>query len=1451
MDLPTTSAPEPTANEALSPLVRSTYKSSSLNFYLNGTKIALTSVDPEATLLDFIRSQRKLKGTKLGCGEGGCGACTVVVQDVRAGGRIEHLAINACLAPILSVEGKHIITIEALGTSANPHPLQERIAKLHGSQCGFCTPGIVMSLYALLRNAYDPLTRRYVLTEEMVEMEGALDGNLCRCTGYKPILDAAKSFVREDLGGVVFEGEKTKVEGGGDLNGNFISGTKGLGIQSCGRPGGCCKDSPAVGFPADESSGDETGSSGETSTTETVEVPFSGPTNGTPQKTCGRDDCCQLPPGGSKAATDVSEAKCSFPQFNFKSYDPHTEIIFPPALRKYTKQPIFYGNENKVWFRPTTIEQLVDLKHAYPSAKIVAGSTEVQVEVKFRHEKYAVSVYVGDIEGLKGFSIDEGKGEVVIGGNISLTVLEKACLEGYNKLGRRGFVLEAIRKQLRYFGGRQIRNTATPAGNIVTASPISDLNPVLIASGAVLTARSRARGEFMLPMKDFFLAYRTTALPVDAIITKLTIPLPAEGSQEVIKAYKQAKRKDDDIAIVTAGFRVVLDESGVVTDISLAYGGMAPKTVEAKNTMGALLGRRWFDNLVLEAAMGAMEKDFPLGFTVPGGMPTYRKTLAFSFLFRFWHEVAAELELGTYEQQVDQGIIEEIHRSVSYGSRDNDNPYEQRVVGKQIPHLSGLKQATGEAEYIDDMPTMEGQLFGGFVFSKKAYAKLVKVDFTPALQVPGVLGYVDINDLDDERNIWGLMAKDDLFFAKDFVHSHGQPIGMVYAESAAIAQAAAHLVDVQYEELPPILTISEAIAAKSFFPYGLMIIRGKPTAEAFKDCDFVFEGVSRMGGQEHFYLETNAAAAIPRPEDGEMEVWSGTQNVADIQALVAQVTGVPSSRIVTKVKRMGGAFGGKEIRPAQLACILAVAAKKVGRPVRFMLNRDEDMMTTGQRNPFQAHWKVGVSKDGMLQVLDVDVYNNAGYSLDASGAVMNRAITHIDGCYWVPHVHIRGHVCKTNTHSNTAFRGFGAPQGQFFAECIMAAVADNLKMSVDELRWKNLYKEGELTPFLQPLEDWHVPLIITQLKAESDYDARVRRVEEFNSTHKWKKRGIALIPTKFGLSFATALHLNQAGALVHIYLDGSVLLAHGGTEMGQGLHTKMCQIAAQELNCPLDAIFTSETSSNTVANTPPTAASSSSDLNGMAIQHACQQLNERLEPYRQKYGAEAPLKTLAQAAFFDRVNLSANGFYKMPTIGYEWGNYVDPLPMYSYFTQGAAISEVELDVLTGAHTVLRTDIKMDVGRSINPAIDYGQIEGAFVQGQGLFTIEETLWQKNGELFTRGPGTYKIPGFADIPQVFNAGLLKGVKWAKLRTIQSSKGIGEPPLFLGSSVFFALREAVKAARESVAVDAKAMGIVQLDSPATAERLRVAVGDWIVRWANVEAKEGEKGFFVEAMA
>ena len=539
----------------------------------------------------------------------------------------------------------------------------------------------------------------------------------------------------------------------------------------------------------------------------------------------------------------------------------------------------------------------------------------------------------------------------------------------------------------------------------------------------------------------------------------------------------------------------------------------------------------------------------------------------------------------------------------------------------------------------------------------------------------------------------------EIFFAVDEVFTVGQPIGLIMADTEPQAREAARVVRVDYEDLPAILSIEEAIEHNSFFPHYRFIRSGGDMDEAFAAADHVFEGVARMGGQEHFYLETQASIVVPKSEDGEVEVFASTQNPTETQTIVAQVTGVPANRVVVRVKRLGGGFGGKETRSMQLTGILAVGAHKSKRPVRCMLNRDEDIITCGQRHPFLGRWKVGVSKEGKLLALDADVFANGGWSQDLSGAVVERALSHIDGVYKIPNVSVRGRICKTNTVSNTAFRGFGGPQGMFICESMMCEVADRLGISVDKFRKINLLSEGDRTHFNQVLEDYHVPQMVKAVCEEANFEQRRQAVDAFNQRHRYKKRGLALIPTKFGISF-TALFLNQAGALVHIYHDGSILLSHGGTEMGQGLHTKMCMTAAQELGVPLESVYISETKTDSVANTSSTAASASSDLNGMAVKNACDQLNARLQPYREKFGSKATMAELAHAAYFDRVNLSANGFYKTPVIGYTWNVDVDkqtptfPGPMFYYFTQGVALSEVEIDTLTGDFSVLRSDVKM-------------------------------------------------------------------------------------------------------------------------------------------------------------
>ncbi|RKK81829.1 Xanthine dehydrogenase [Fusarium oxysporum] len=1421
--------------ESLAALIKTTYRTSDIKFYINGRPVTVKNPNPDWVLLDWIRAQDSLKGTKLGCGEGGCGACTVVLQTLEDG-RVRHLAVNACLYPLVGVDGKSLITVEGLGTVKRPHPLQERIAKMHGTQCGFCTPGIVMSLYALIRNSYRD--GKFHLTNSEVELQGHLDGNLCRCTGYKPIFEAARTFITEDLNGTIAEINGKEITPEKNTEDDYATVAREANkTGSCGRPGGCCRDNPdskGCGSTAvDESNPKE------------METPITAPR-----------------PHEIPSTPPRSPDKPAFGE-TFLPYDPSTEPIFPPALRKYEPQPICYGDDRRLWFRPTNLQQLIDLKGVYPEAKIVGGASETQIEVRFKKRAYRVSVFAADIAELNSFTVDplqmkqaelESLKTISIPGNLSLTKVEEMCTTLYAKLGRRASALEALRKQLRYFAGRQIRNVASLAGSLATASPISDSAPVLLAAGAKAKIHSQARGTTEIPLSSWFLSYRTTALPEDGVITEIVIPLPSQENLEITKAYKQAKRKDDDIAIVTSGFRVRLDWDGVVQDAAFAIGGMAPTTVMADKAQQGVMGKKWSDMETLDAAIDALLEQFQLPFGVPGGMAHYRKVLTISMFFRFWHEVVHDLGLG----EVDADLIEEIHRGISSGNRDNFTSSMlnrgTKEVGRPIPHLSAVKHCTGEAEYVEDMPRQHNELFGALVMSKAAHAEILSVNYSTALEMPGVVGYIDKDSITKEQNTWGPVVLDELIFADGKSNYYGQVIGMIYAETALQARAAADAVTVTYKRLPAIFTIDEAIKAKSFFKHGKELRKGEALSgsldEAFSKCAHVLEGTTRMGGQEHFYLETNAALAIPHMEDGSMEVYISTQNLMENQVFTAQVLGVPMNRVNMRVRRMGGAYGGKESRTTALSMYLALAAQKTSRPVRMMLNRDEDITFSGQRHPFQSKWKVGVDEKGKVQVLDIDIYNNAGASLDMSGAVMDRACTHVDNCYHIPNAWIRGHVCKTNTVSNTAFRGFGGPQGMYITETIMFKIAESLNMDVDDLRMRNLYEVGQRTPFLQEItDDFHVPTMMEQLSSSSEFEKRKSAIKQFNVKNRFKKRGISRIPTKFGLSFATALHLNQAAAYVKIYEDGSVLLHHGGTEMGQGLYTKMTQVAAEELNVSVDSIYNKESQSDQVANASPTAASSGSDINGQAVKNACDQINERLKPYREKFGKDASMAIIAHAAYRDRVNLAANGFWKMPRIGYEWGNWKDPLPMYYYFTQGVAISEVELDTLTGDSTVLRTDLMMDIGRSINPAMDYGQIEGAFVQGQGLFTMEESLWMKSGEIFTKGPGTYKIPGFSDIPQVFNVNTLQHdsqgntINWSKLGSIQSSKGVGEPPLFLGCAVFFALREAVKAAREMNGVSEPLV----LDAPCTAEKLRLAVADDLVKRAIVEKKDDEQEFFI----
>ncbi|KAJ2558682.1 hypothetical protein EV175_000675 [Coemansia sp. RSA 1933] len=1444
---------------------------SSILFYLNGKRVTVEAPDLDMTLLQYLRSIG-LTGTKLGCGEGGCGACTVMVSRYDTVEKeIVHTSVNACLCPLYTMDGKHVITVEGLGTSSKPHPVQERIALLHGSQCGFCTPGFVMSLYTLLRNNTNPSER---------EIEECFDGNLCRCTGYRPILDAAKTFADEAWK------RGASVNADGSVKAATPTEDKGCGID------GCCRlqksktkeeESFAVRDPTapfEASHSDELDSSpgslnGSTLTNSSASpagpdgVNHSEKADLSSKVDVGGIACCGKASKGvcckseKTEATNQAEIEKAEVIARFQQYDPTQELIFPPFLIRYAKGKTGDGEPQMMplkieaqgadsasswcqrFYRPLTLTGLLSIVEEHPDAKLVAGNSEVGVEIKLKRAKYATQVFVNDVPELR--QIAEDAQGVTFGANITLAHFEHTLHRLISAHGaERTQSLAALRDNLRYFAGNQIRNVATIAGNIATASPISDLNPVFMAADAHVTLVSQ-KGTRQVAMTEFFLGYRRTAMQPGEVLLSVTVPFNAEG--ERVRAFKQAKRKDDDIAIVTCGLRVRVNRATrVVEDVAFAFGGMAPTTVLAKGAGSAALGGTWGDRAVLDKMLAACQGEMRLDYTVPGGMAEYRTALTTSFLTKFWTITCSELGIGGAEtaEAAAEMLAADAERELSRGEQTYATVADRAIVGKGVTHLSALKQTTGEARYIDDMPAVAGELTMALVLSPHAHARIVAIDATDALAMDGVERVLTWRDVPGE-NKWNIFHDEEILPSEE-AHYVGQPVALVLADSQKHAQEAARAVHVTYEPLPAVLGVREAARAGSWFDELRQLQNGDVEA-ALAQADHVFEGESYCGPQEHFYLETMASITVPKGEGGEFDVYASTQNPTEAQHVCAEVLGVSASRIVCHVKRMGGGFGGKESRSVLISAFTTLGAHHTNRSVRLVLDRDEDMQTSGQRHPFYGQWTVGVSRDGQLQALRARIFSNGGFSHDLSIGVLERAVSHIDNCYRIPNTDIVGRVCRTNTQSNTAFRSFGGCQGMIILEQMLCEVADRLRLPVEHLREINMYRAGDVTPFSQKLDgDWNVPRMWAQLKDRGQFAQRRAEVDAFNARSRYIKRGLSLLPTKFGISFGVK-HLNQGMALVHIYMDGSVLVAHGGTEMGQGLHTKMAQVAAETLDLPLDAIFISETATNTAANTSPTAASASSDLNGFAVYNACKDLADRLRPYRERMAGQ-PFRTIAKTAYLDRCNLTAAGHYKVPDIGFDWQKNEGLL--YFYFTQGVALAEVELDTLTGAHTTRRVDVLMDVGKSLNKAIDIGQIEGAFAQGQGWTTTEEFLYSPTtGRLFTQGPGNYKIPSAMDIPRDFRVSLLEGADTSMLKTIFSSKGIGEPPLFLGSSVFFALRDAVLAARKhspsAAADDGDHVQPLHFEAPATPETLRLACEDSLVEMARIpsELKEGRLPF------
>jgi xanthine dehydrogenase large subunit len=755
------------------------------------------------------------------------------------------------------------------------------------------------------------------------------------------------------------------------------------------------------------------------------------------------------------------------------------------------------------------------------------------------------------------------------------------------------------------------------------------------------------------------------------------------------------------------------------------------------------------------------------------------------------------------------------------------------AAGQSHPHESAAAQIAGAAHYIDDLPEVRGTLYAAPILSKVAHGKLISVDTQAALALPGVRAVLLAADVPGHKML-AAFAGDEPVFTQDTVQFVGQVIGVVVADTVTQARHAARKVAVNIEPLPAVLDVREALAKQHFVLPPVTVRRGDAT-QAIANAPHTLQGSLEVGGQEHFYLEGQVAYALPQ-EQNQWLIHSSSQHPGEVQHWVAHALGVDNHAVRVECRRMGGGFGGKETQAGHVAVWAAVAAHRLRRPVKLRLDRDEDFMLTGKRHPFCYDYTAGFDDTGRLCGLQLKMLVACGFSADLSGPVADRAIFHADNAYFLQDVDITSYRCKLNTQSHTAFRGFGGPQGMIVTEVILGDIARQLGLDPLTVRQRNLYSEEPVdghtrrntTHYGQQVEGNILQPLLSQLELTSQYKQRLEAISAWNKCHATVKRGMALTPVKFGISF-TATLFNQAGALVHVYLDGSVLVNHGGTEMGQGLHTKVTQIVADELGVPLHRVQASASDTSKIPNASATAASAGTDLNGRAAQFAARHVRDNLAAFvggLDGVGAGAvqfssgkvttpqatrSFEEVVALAYANRIQLWSDGFYRTPKIHYD-KTTLTGRPFY-YFAYGAACTEVAIDTLTGENRVLRVDILHDVGHSINPALDIGQIEGGFVQGMGWLTTEELVWDARGTLATHAPSTYKIPTSGDVPAHFKVDL-----WPQANhedNVHGSKAVGEPPFMLAISVFEALRDAVAHARGDKEP-------VKLNAPATAERV-----------------------------
>jgi xanthine dehydrogenase/oxidase len=1308
-------------------------------FYVNGNRFAIADPDPTTLLIDWLRSDAiGFTGTKLSCGEGGCGACTVMLSRWEPKERrVVETAINSCLRPLCSLDGAMITTTEGIGSTREKlDPVQFRIAANNGSQCGYCTPGFVMNMFTFLRNNPKPGQQ---------QIEDLFDGHLCRCTGYRPILEGMKSFA------VDFKKHNT-----------YSTNHR------------CFAD-----------------------------VPIS-----------------QHLPG------------------------PRPSLEFPPELIAYAEKlsPFESAGRGYQWFRPSTLEEAQQIKATHGgnsrNVKLVVGNTSIGI-YKADVDDPHILIDIHAIPSLLGFRESKEGLEVGAAEPLSNVIDELQRVIASRPADKtRGFA--AFRRHLLDVANLQVRNIGSIGGNVMmtraqaeTDSPFpSDVYLVLQTLGASITIASR---DYDNGRKTFDMGElpAVSKLPADAIAQSFHIPYSQAGDE--IETFKIAYRDQNAHAIVNAGFLVRLDKKGIVQSATILYGGLAQLPSRMTKTEAAIIGEKWNDATlqkalhVLAGEVAHVIRPMPGTNFLPEG---YRESLTETLLYKFFLRVANE-RFPKEVQPENRSGGEVYVRPLSGGTQTVSVYHQERPVGEPILKTTAFVQAAGEQKYTQDIPLPPHGYDSAFVISEIAsgtFRYKGKDGAKAALKAAqskyaGVVAYITADDIPNQKNPYLGLGGDDVVFAlKQQIICWGQPIGLVVARDRWTAQRAAYLIQsemIDFEPTKPVLTIDEAVARKDFFaqqPNNQHIpdITRKGSDEKWlhdptkpmKGCEVV-EGEMGNEAQEHFYMETQGALALPDAQ-GTMTIYAGTQQGSSVQASVAQLLEIDNSAVTVFQRPLGGGFGGKQARPLVINPAPAIAAWILNRPVRLLLDRNTDMNVTGKRHPYQGHFHATFTKKGEIKGYKVQLYSNGGSTYDLSFPVMDLSQQHSDGAYFVPTWHSRGDVTRTNNASNTAFRSFGVVQATLICEEAIEKIAHACGMRAEDVRWKNMYQDGskrsyQTTPYAQKLDQCNIRDLWKRLMKSSDFNKRRDAIDKFNAKNRWRKRGLTMIPLKYGVGYQPRL-LDQGVAYVAAYAaDGSVMLQHGGAESGQGIDTKMMQIAAETLGIDMSIIHVAQTSTDTMPNATPTAASSGSDLFGGAVRNACLELRARLEKYCKENKVKDWKKNWKQlwpsivgGAYAARVNLAAEALYKTPLIG-----DVEGTDQYGraflYFVYAAAASEVEIDVLTGETTVLRSDVLIDIGHSLNPCLDVGQVEGAFVQGLGLMTTEQMMYEPDGRLYSNGTWEYKPPCSKSIPVDLRVTIDKGGDPNQTNSaVMSSRGIGEPPLVLSTSAFFAIKQAIMSAR-----------------------------------------------------